>query len=193
MSLLFKITLRGSSKPPIWRKVLIDESASFETLHRAIQVSFGWDDYHLWEFSARPYGEPRIGPSGDADPFGIGWEDDEVEDASNVLLSEVFQRPKDQFSYVYDMGDGWEHRVLLEKILDDPAPFPQCVAGKGACPPEDCGGIYGYYGLVEAVNDPKNSEYEEMREWLGMEEGETWDVHAFDLAETQADMKKVFA
>lgn len=192
MPLLLKITLSGSSKPPIWRKILIDENASFQTLHDAIQVSFGWYGYHLWEFSSEAFDDTGIGPSGNDDPFGGGW-GDEAEDAPEVLLSTVFKTPKTKFSYVYDMGDNWEHEIVLEKIVDEPAPFPQCVAGKGACPPEDCGGIYSYYELVETVNNPKSPDYEEMREWLGLEDGESWDVKAFDLEETQEGMKRAFS
>jgi len=69
----------------------------------------------------------------------------------------------------------------------------RCLAGKGACPPEDCGGIWGYYALVDTVNDRKpapqdHAEYVDMRDWLGREEGEYWDVNAFDLEETNARM-----
>jgi hypothetical protein len=188
MTLLLKITLSYTAKPPVWRELLIDESEHFATLHQAIQNSFGWFNSHLWEFSPKPYRDPRMGPPAD-DMFG-GDFGEPVEDASKVLLSSVFEQPKDDFSYVYDMGDGWEHQIVLEKIVDTPAPFPQCTAGQGACPPEDCGGVPGYYRLVEAINNPKHPEHEDMMDWLEMEKGEQWDVHAFDLEATQAVMKK---
>jgi hypothetical protein len=55
--------------------------------------------------------------------------------------------------------------------------YPVCLKGKGACPPEDCGGIYGYYGLLEALQNPDDPEHEEMLEWVGGE----FDPQAFDL------------
>ena len=81
--------------------------------------------------------------------------------------------------YEYDFGDGWEHKIILEKIL----PFDQanqsssCIKGKRACPPEDCGGIWGYQELLDTLNDPKHPEYESMLEWLGGRfDSETLDI-----------------
>ena len=190
MPLLLKVTLAYTAKPPVWRKIRISEEASFETLHLAIQASFGWHDYHLWEFSPRPFTSPRIGPPEDEMFAGVG---EPVKDASQIPLSTVFTQSKDQFSYVYDMGDSWEHTIVLEKIVEEPAPIPMCVAGKGTCPPEDCGGIPGYYNMVEAINNPKHDEHEDMMDWLGFEKGHTWDVNSFDLEDTQAFMKKEFS
>ena len=190
MPLLLKVTLSYTSKPPVWRKIHLAADATFEDLHHAIQVSFGWENYHLWEFAPKPYrGDPRIGPPQDGMFDGFG---EPMQVASEVLLSTVFDQPKAKFSYLYDMGDSWEHQIVLEKITDEPAPFPQCVAGKGACPPEDCGGIPGYYELVEAINNPKHRNHADMMDWMGLEEGEKWDVTAFDLEETQGEMKRAF-
>ncbi|MEO1415580.1 MAG: plasmid pRiA4b ORF-3 family protein [Bacteroidota bacterium] len=190
-NLLLKVTLEGTSKPPVWREILISNYASFELLHYVIQLSFGWYNAHLWEFSPKPFSSPRIGPKPD-DIMGAGFDFEDMVDASDMILDSVFKKAKDQFYYVYDMGDSWTHKIVLKNIVDEEITFPTCVAGKGACPPEDCGGIPGYYMLVEALNNPKHPDHGQMMEWMEMEAGESWNVDAFDLIETQAEIKEVF-
>lgn len=84
--------------------------------------------------------------------------------------------------YEYDFGDGWEHQILLEKLLpfDDAQALPICVKGKRACPPEDCGGIFGYADLLRTLADPTDPEHQEMLEWLGG----PLDPEAFDIDDT---------
>ena len=190
-ALILKITLEGISKPPVWRQILIRENASFEMLHYAIQVSFGLYNAHLWEFAPKPFSTPKIGP--ELEDLYLGIEPGDTHIASQTPLSSYFKRPKDQFYYVYDMGDSWTHKIVLKKIEDEETSFPTCVAGKGACPPEDCGGIPGYYMLVEALNNPKHPDHGHMMEWMEMEPGESWNVDAFDLIGTQAEIKEIFS
>ena len=75
----------------------------------------------------------------------------------------------DKFVYEYDFGDSWEHVILVEKILqlETGVNYPICLGGKRACPPEDCGGIWGYGDLLEAIQDPTHPEHKDMLEWLG--------------------------
>lgn len=191
MILQLKITLQGSSAPVIWRRLHIDSEADFEALHFAIQYSFGWKSAHLWEFAAKPFTAPRIAPIlGEDDLYGLALEEEEgVLGAPETLLSQFLNTPKQKFCYLYDMGDNWEHEILVEKILAGTLENALCLAGEGACPPEDCGGIWGYYRTVEILKDPKHEEYEDLCEWLEVEKGKTWDVHAFDLAAAQAAMR----
>lgn len=192
MSLLLKVSLLGTSKPPVWRKILLNKNESFETLHYAIQSSFGWHNAHLWEFSPQAHRGLRIGPAFDDNPFMEAMGED-MQDASKVPISTIFAKPNDHYIYVYDMGDNWEHKIVLEEILEEPAPNPICTAGKGSCPPEDCGGIPGYYMMVEAINNPDHPEHEDMLDWVELDEGDKWDMDLFDLEDTQAYMKNIFA
>ena len=103
---------------------------------------------------------------------------------------EVAPRAKTAFVYEYDFGDSWEHRIIVEKILDpDPAAagLAQCLAGERACPPDDCGGAFGYANLLEIIMDPKHEEYEEMMEWLGG----NFDPEAFHRDTTNQCLKKL--
>ena len=166
-----KITLKYL-RPPIWRRVLVESDLTLQQLHFIVQAAMGWDDYHLhsWTIGGVEYGEPH------------GEYDSDVRDEKNVKLSKVVgSREKTKFSYTYDFGDSWQHDILVEKILPATAEmqYPVCLAGKRACPPEDCGGVWGYAELLEIINDPENPEYEERMEWL--EEG--FDPSEFNLKE----------
>lgn len=139
----FKITLKGT-KPPIWRHIQVPETYTFWDIHDAIQDAMGWEDYHLHEFE-------MINPSTGI-KTGIGIPDGEFDYDEEILpgwkqkIVKWFSMENQVAKYTYDFGDNWEHTVKLEKILprDDNIKYPICIAGKRACPPEDCGGIWGY-------------------------------------------------
>jgi len=174
MSLQLKITL-DNSKPPIWRRILVPDSFSFHQLHLAIQASMGWQNAHLYAFN-HPGERENIGiPDPD-------WDDGTLE-AKNVLIRDELHKVKQKMTYEYDFGDGWVHSILLEDVTDDKILNPIGTTGKGACPPEDCGGLWGYYELVKRVADQKDPEYGDLRDWLGLADGEQWDPAAFDLKE----------
>jgi hypothetical protein len=165
-----KITLKGI-RPPIWRRVLAPADISMGTLHEILQLAMGWTDSHLHQFRA---GRDTIGvPDPEWDDFDPG-----VTDERRIRLAEVAPREKSKFVYDYDFGDSWEHDVLVEKVLpaDPETELPVCVKGKRACPPEDCGGVYGYLELLATIADPEDPEHDEMLQWLGGE----WDSEAFD-------------
>lgn len=164
-----KVTLKGS-RPPVWRRVLVAGDTRLSRLHDILQAAMGWQDGHLHEFQVgRGVRIGRRDPEWDAP--------DEVMDERRVALSSLAPEVKDKFTYLYDFGDGWEHTILVEKILP-PAPataLPTCVGGKRACPPEDCGGVWGYAELLEVLADPGHPERAERVEWLGGQ----WDPEAF--------------
>jgi hypothetical protein len=175
-----KITLRGS-KPPIWRRVQVRSDINLATLHRIIQEAMGWTDSHLHQFRV---GETYYGVP-DQDDFGFS----ETEDEKTAKLNQLLSRPKAKFIYEYDFGDSWEHEVLLEKILPpDPAVhYPVCIAGKRACPPEDCGGVWGYENFLEAIQNPDHPEHEEFVEWIGG----SFDPEAFDIADVNRALRRI--
>lgn len=183
----FKIQLKHITRPPVWRKVSVPAQFSFMRFHEVIQAAFGWENYHLFEFSPTGFGsEPRISV-----PDPMGWDEGEVKNCEKVKLSEIFEQEGQKYTYIYDFGDTWEHQLVLEKILPDKALKADCLDGKGACPPEDCGGPWGYEELKVTLADPDHPEHADMKEWLEMEEGEEWDPKAFDLAEARAGVRTV--
>ncbi|OPY16409.1 MAG: Plasmid pRiA4b ORF-3-like protein [Syntrophus sp. PtaB.Bin075] len=152
-------------EPTIWRTIQVPSEYSFWDLHVAIQDAMGWLDYHLHAFHVRMPHRRR--------DTEIGIPDDEDFDHAvlpgwQVPITEYFTEPGKSAIYDYDFGDGWSHRVLLEAMLlkEDRAKYPRCIAGERACPPEDCGGVHGYYELLEILGNTDHAEYEEYIEWL---------------------------
>lgn len=178
-----KVTLNGS-KPPIWRRVLVSSNIDLGNFHRILQIVLGWTDSHLHQFIAdrTMYGTPY-------DEFGgdLGFE---CEDENRYKLSQLLKKERDSLIYEYDFGDSWEHKIILEKIFphDGSVKVPSCIKGKRACPPEDCGGIWGYQNLLEIIQDPLHPEHEEMLEWLGGE----FDPEHFNMEETNRILAKYY-
>lgn len=157
-----KVTLQHVS-PPVWRRILVPADLTLRKLHAILQIVMGWTDSHLYQFvdQGKFYGTPD--PDFEDDPKFRKQSD------AKVLLSQVLRREKDAFGYDYDFGDGWTHRIVLEKLIADAGAtqLPVCTAGRGACPPEDCGGPFGYLELLQTLADPNHPEHESMLEWVG--------------------------
>ncbi|MBN1181318.1 MAG: plasmid pRiA4b ORF-3 family protein [Bacteroidales bacterium] len=195
MTYQFKIQIDNITKPPVWRKVILPATLTFWDFHIAIQVVFGWENEHLFQFSPKGYGSsPRIEltPEDGQDDF-LGFLDPgDALDAEDITLAEIFTKEGQKFTYIYDFGDDWKHSITLEKITDNTILYPNCIDGKGNCPPEDCGGPWGYENLKYILSDPNNTEYEGLAEWLGLEDNETWDPEEFFLEETNEYLISVF-
>ena len=154
------------SQPRIWRRLELRSDMWLDVVHRVLQTSFGWQDYHLWRFSVG--GEP-FSRSGQA--FLCPWDADEGEEndegllaASDVRLNEVMQDPGDVLHYVYDYGDNWELTLKLEAVSDADvdAPAAALIDGRRAAPPEDCGGLVEGDELAEVLEDPARFDREEV-------------------------------
>ncbi|MBN2050380.1 MAG: plasmid pRiA4b ORF-3 family protein [Spirochaetales bacterium] len=152
-----KISIK-SIKPAIWREFIVPSTILLPDLHEVIQIVMGWTNSHLHQFIIN--GDFYSEPDEEAMMKYIDYTD--------IALRQVVSKEKETFVYEYDFGDGWEHTITVEKILpDSPLKHPLCLAGKRNCPPEDCGGPFGYMDLLRIISDPKNKEYKEMIEWLG--------------------------
>jgi len=169
-----KVTLLGTS-PPIWRRLLVPADLTLEQLHDVLQLAMGWEDCHLHDFRI---GHQRFGkPDPNDRLMGLPA----VGNERTVRLSSVLGKVGAKAVYTYDFGDSWEHAIAVEKILP-PQPglaYPVCIEGKRHGPPEDCGGIPGFYNLLEAVTDSAHDQHEELRDWLGGD----FDPEAFSVDE----------
>ena len=167
-----KVTLLGTS-PPIWRRLLVPADLTLAQLHDVLQAAMGWEDCHMHEFSVghRHFGKP--------DPEDRLMGMPSVENERTVRLSGVLGRVGAKAIYTYDFGDSWEHGIVLEKRLpaDPGTAYPVCTGGQLACPPEDCGGIPGFYDLLDALGDPTHEQHDELLDWIG----DDYDPDAFSI------------
>ena len=179
-----KFTLQ-CTKPPIWRRVLVDKQTTFFELHHIIQIAMGWFNYHLYEFKIHNY---RIGEPNE-EFEDIGFSKDKIIDASTITLDSIITDIKEKFIYEYDFGDGWKHQVIVEKFLqrDSKTKYPICIDGKLNCPPEDCGGVGGFYRMLEIIENKKHPERKEIVEWLGG----NYDSGYFDRDEINIELKNL--
>lgn len=172
-----RLTLRielSNVKPLVWRKVEVPSNMCLGSFHDLIQEVFGWENYHLHAFSTK---ERSI----------------EEEEENDFVLADFFQKKGDRLLYEYDFGDGWVHKI---ELMTDPVPDDDSsvlvLGGKNACPPEDFGGPWRYTDFLAALasGDKKrlNSEFSEMKDWLGDDFDPTW----FDREDAQAAVDDIF-
>lgn len=149
-----KISIQGA-KPPVWRRVLLASTITFEELHEIIQIIFNWGSYHLYEFSGKYANYKTSEELKHNDMYALFGRQSSY-DMSKVQINKELKNPKDKVSYTYDFGDSWEHIILLEKIVpyDKTIQYPICTAGKRNGPLEDCGGIYSFNLIVDAIENP---------------------------------------
>jgi hypothetical protein len=178
----FKITLQ-ESRPPIWRRIQVRE-CTLDKLHEYIQTAMGWANSHLHQF--------RVGDQLYADPdlMRENFAEMEYKDSTTTTVCDLLRRTGKpfRFRYEYDFGDSWYHEVLFEGVLqaDRKVKYPLCLEGERACPPEDCGGVWGYADFVKAIRDPDHAQHAELLEWVGGR----FDPEAFDPAKATKAMRK---
>jgi hypothetical protein len=137
-----RLDLHGAS-PPVWRRLEMPGDLTLPRVHDAIQAAMGWTDSHLHRFrTGRDHRSPYFITSFDLDE----GEDGVLED--DVRLDQLVSTEGAELWYEYDFGDGWDHALKVEAVLDEPPATVRCLGGRRACPPEDCGGIGGYDELA---------------------------------------------
>ncbi|MFQ5844551.1 MAG: plasmid pRiA4b ORF-3 family protein [Planctomycetota bacterium] len=164
-------------EPPVHRRLLVDAETPLGELHHLLQAALGWSECHLHRFVAgeRSYSDPE-------------FELEEAQDEWEHSLADVAPRVGDEIHYEYDFGDDWRHLLRVEEIRRQPRDdsYPACVDGARACPPEDCGGSFGYEHLLEVLSDPAHEEHQELQEWVGG----GFDPDTFDLDETNTRIRE---
>ena len=191
------------TEPEIWRRLVVDPRLTMEQLHTVLQVAFGWTNSHLHQFHEKN-GTRYARPSPDDVDF-----DTKVIDERKVCLRDVFDRAKKIVGYEYDFGDSWIHAVKFEgSVESETITYPSetfiqagrgvfsgkaraamCIAGDRNGPPEDCGGLPGYFDLLELKRNDKAARSKDDRErleWLG-----DWDPQQFDMAEINQSLGRV--
>ncbi len=164
-----RIELRHTD-PLIWRQVEVPTSITLKVLHDIIQAVIGWFDCHLWEFAI---GKQRYGL-----PIDDDWGAEPCIVAAKVRLRDVLKTRKTVIDYTYDFGDGWEHRLTVTDVrAGQPGiSYPRYIGGERNGPPEDCGGIPGFYELLDAIADPAHPDHAFLKQWVGDYDPDTFDA-----------------
>ena len=171
------------SDPLIWRELLVPRDISFYKLHHTFQIAMGWTNSHLFEFKIEGY---RIGEIFE----NIEELDDgHIINAKETTLVSLVDKQGEHFKYEYDFGDGWNHTIILEKYesLEPKRQLPFCVSGALKCPPEDCGGIPGFYNFLSVISNKRHPEHRETKEWAGGK----FDPTEFDVININKQLKNI--
>lgn len=173
------------SHPPIWRRLIVPAGLSFSQLSIVLNEAMGWCGYHLSSFE---FFHQKIRIEEEIEEYDAwGWDEYDLLEAGETLIDEFLDDEK-WFTYIYDFGDYWKHRVTIEKVLTDyEKNYAQIIKYKEDTPYEDCGGIYGYYELLEILDEPKHPEYEQMKEWT-----ENHFTEKFDLERVNGRLKELY-
>jgi hypothetical protein len=178
-----KISLKDI-RPEIWRRIQIDSETTLYEMHHIIQIAMNWWNYHLYQFvindklnrNRTRYGNPEL------------LDDPDSTDDRSALISSILFNEKDTLIYEYDFGDSWKHLIKLEKIIQiGKIKYPKCTAGKLNTPPEDCGGISGFYNFVDIMSDKKSRDYKSTKKWYGGE----YDPAFIDIAKINENLEKL--
>lgn len=148
--------------PLIWRRVAVRTSTNLQVLHNVIQAAMGWLDYHLWEFTANGRRYSMRIPN---DPF---W-NERINNAATIKLSTLLANGVAEIDYVYDMGDNWQHQIIVEELrpAEPSTLYPLFLGGERRCPPEDCGGFPGYYDFLDNIASKQTKKRKAALDWYG--------------------------
>ncbi len=160
-----KITLKNV-QPPIMREVLVPSGLRLDRLHAVIQIAMGWTDSHMHEFIVGTLRDGERFGTPDADSFADG---PPTRKETQFTLKQIAPAKGSKFLYWYDFGDDWHHEIGVKAVVAATPewPHPACIKATRACPPEDCGGPWGYAKLLEVLADPRHEEHADMRDWIG--------------------------
>ena len=166
-------------EPTVQRRIVVSSDTLLPKLHKILQAVMGWEDAHMHQFI--------VGRTFYCSPIPEFMEN--AVNSKAVKIGQLLQRKGSKILYEYDFGDGWMHEIKLEKTVDpnDYPTLPLCLAGENACPPEDCGGPWGFAELMETLKHPEDPGYPDAIEWLG----EDYSPQLFDLEAVQKMLKRL--
>lgn len=146
-------------EPEIWRRFVVPASITLDRLHDVVQIVMGWTDSHLHEFSI---GKKRY--------TEYPQEREDGQECGKYRFGDLVKQKNRKILYLYDFGDSWMHELILEENRYFNPRLQQdivCLDGTRACPPEDVGGIPGYFDFCSALADPGHEDHERLMEWSG--------------------------
>lgn len=168
-----RFTLKGIT-PTVWRKIEVPSNITLRHLGDLIVDLMGWSGYHLNQFyKGNDYYMPHYQRESSGEDDYI-WNCNNY-DQEDFTIADFLTQKASAITFEYDFGDSWEHIVRLSSIDEYKDGEPRridFVSGKCACPPEDCGSVWGYENLLGILEKSKagkrlNPEEKEQLEWAG--------------------------
>jgi Plasmid pRiA4b ORF-3-like protein len=176
-----KVTLR-SVRPPVWRRLTVPSWITLADLHEVIQVAMGWENCHLHQFELDGLRYSAV-----------EFELEETRDEQKATLSAVAPLPGSRIEYWYDFGDDWYHDITVEAV--EPAAeddgVVRCLTGRRACPPEDCGGPWGYANLLDAIDNASHPDHPTLTDWMDAVGYAEFDPAKFDQSAVDEALKSI--
>lgn len=180
----YHVRIKLNNAPvPVWREVKVPSNITLELFAFVVNDVMGWDNIHLHQFKTKTANfKNTVCIKQDVELFG-SFQRVMVLDANKYAISQILREKKDRIKYEYDFGDDWEHEIWLKGIRDyepNEQPCFKVVKGVGQCPPEDCGGVWGYAELLEILKKKRKSKDDKERlEWYCMDID--YDPNEFDI------------
>lgn len=174
-----------NSKPPIWRRCIVPAGITFSQLAIILNEVMEWSGSHLFEFEFY-HMEVRINEDVDASWENGLWTKYDLMDASTTYIDPFMER-ESWFTYTYDFGDNWQHRITIEKVLQDAENYPKVIKYKGKGPVEDCGGLSSFYQYQKILEDENHPEHEEISRWMW-----DWANTDYDMAAVNERLQQYF-
>ena len=186
-----RLDLHGA-RPPVWRRLELPGDLPLPRVHEVVQAAMGWTDTHLHRF--------RTGSDHRSPSFVTAFDIEEGEDGvleDDVRLDQLLAAEGEALWYEYDFGDGWDHVLRVEDVLDERPATVRCLGGRMACPPEDCGGIGGYEelaswargGYEDALLPEVFDDAAHAHDWVPLD----WHPDHFDVDEANAALSVALA
>lgn len=177
---IFKITLRGTKTPMVWRRIHVPATSTFHQLHHMILISMNWSGGHHHQFvMKRPGSRQTLDFAPKTTKYAEFWKTADYIDENDARIFEYFNTKTRNATYTYDFVDDWKHAIRFERCSSKKVDGDRrrCVAGGGICPPEDCGGAERFYELLEILRNPEHGEHESIKEKFL-----NWDLTVDDLS-----------
>lgn len=171
------------TEPLVWRRVDVPLDLRLRRVHDVIQAVFDWTTSHLHQFEVgeRLYGMTEV--------MGDDLGGERLRSDRNVKLGKALESGVEEFLYIYDFGDNWEHWIIVEQTFapEPEVEYPVLVDGARRAPPEDIGGPPGFAEFLEVIADESHPDHAELQSW----HAEPFDPDDMQLEKVEAMLLRI--
>ena len=194
----FHIRIKLNNAPVnIWRELVVPSNITLELLAYVLLDAMGWEHEHLYQFIGKNdvrYINSHEMKEQERNSFLSFFSRVQYQNSEKTSLEMVLQPKGERMKFEYDYGDSWTHDVWVKGVRDyalGEEPVIKLLKAHGECPPEDCGGVWGYAELLELNKKKrKTAEEKERLEWYDIPKG--FDPEDCDLEWLQEDVEALW-